>query len=282
MKKLLLSALVIAMIQPAAFAGKSDSLDVYPSRKHQLYFYWGWNRGFYSKSDLHFTGDNYDFTLHKVEAKDRQTPIGADPYLRIDQVTIPQTDLRIGYYLNDHWEISLGDDHMKYVMVQNQTVKIDGQISGTGTQYDGTYADDEIALTNDFLMYEHTDGLNYLNAEIRRSDNMSKFLGLQPNSFLQVYTVAGFGAGILFPRTNCTLMQNQRHDEFHVAGYGFAPVAGVSLTFFRHILLQGELKGGFINLPDVQTTYNDADKARQHFWFFESLFSLGATFKIGK
>ena len=72
MKKLLLSALVIAMIQPAAFAGKSDSLDVYPSRKHQLYFYWGWNRGFYSKSDLHFTGDNYDAIARAEDLTPRQ------------------------------------------------------------------------------------------------------------------------------------------------------------------------------------------------------------------
>ncbi|MFN8153461.1 MAG: hypothetical protein U0Y08_04135 [Bacteroidia bacterium] len=281
-KLYLLTMLAITVFSQTAFSGPGDSLSVYPSRKHQLYFYWGWNRGFYSHSDIQFTGDNYNFTLENVVAKDRQTPLAADPYLRVDQVTIPQTDLRLGFFINDHWEISLGDDHMKYVMVQNQKVKINGQISGTGTIYDGTYADDEIYLTNDFLMYEHTDGLNYLNAEIRRSDNISRFLRLKPNAFVQVYSMAGFGAGIIYPRTNCTLMQNQRHDEFHVAGYGFAPVAGVNFIFFRHILLQGELKGGFINLPDVQTTYNDADKAKQHFWFFETLFSLGATFKIGK
>lgn len=274
--------LISTMIPLIAFSGNGDSLTTYPTRKHQLYFYWGWNRGYYSNSDIRFTGENYDFTLQNVVAKDRQTPIGADPYLRVDRVTIPQTDLRIGFFINDHWEISLGDDHMKYVMVQNQTVKIDGTISGTGTSYDGTYADDEIKLTEDFLIYEHTDGLNYLNAEVRRSDNISKYLRLKPNAFLQVYTLAGFGAGIIYPRTNCTLMQNDRHDEFHVAGFGLAPVAGVNLTFFRHIILQGELKGGFINLPDVRTTYNEADKAKQQFWFFETLFSIGATFRIGK
>lgn len=45
---------------------------------------------------------------------------------------------------------------MKIVMVQNQVVNIDGYISQTGTTYDGTYSDDEIALTKDFLIYEHT------------------------------------------------------------------------------------------------------------------------------
>jgi hypothetical protein len=282
MKKIFAAFLLFCLSISATnvLAGKRDSTTNYSTRKHQLYFYWGWNRGFYSKSDIHFTGENYNFTLKDVVAHDRQTAIGADPYLQIGKITIPQTDIRIGFYINDHWEISLGDDHMKYVMIQNQVVNIDGYINQSGTDYDGTYSDDEIALTKDFLIYEHTDGLNYLNLEVRRSDNISKYLRLKPGSILQVHTLGGLGAGIIYPRTNCTLLNNERHDEFHVAGYGIAPVAGINLTFFRHLMIQGELKGGFINLPDVRTTSNAADKAKQHFWFFESLISVGACFQL--
>ena len=28
-------------------------------------------------------------------------------------MTIPQYNFRLGYYLNDHWNVSLGIDHMK-------------------------------------------------------------------------------------------------------------------------------------------------------------------------
>lgn len=263
-------------------SGVAQTTAEYPSKKGQLYFFWGWNRAYYSHSDIHFKGENYDFTLKNVVAKDRQTPIGADPYLQPGKITIPQTNFRIGYYLNDHYEISIGDDHMKYVVAQNQKVKIDGYISNTGTAYDGNYADQDINLYNDFLKYEHTDGLNYINIEIRRTDNFSHLFKIKPDAAIQLYSLAGIGTGVLFPRTNCTLLNNARNDEFHVAGYGFAPVAGLNITFFKRIFLQGELKGGFINLPDVRTTSSESDKAKQHFFFFQTNFSVGAAFPITK
>jgi hypothetical protein len=41
------------------------------------------------------------------------------------KMTIPQTNFRIGYFINDHY-IALGVDHMKYVMAQNQVANITG------------------------------------------------------------------------------------------------------------------------------------------------------------
>jgi hypothetical protein len=51
-------------------------------------------------------------------------------------MTIPQTNFRIGYFINDHYSIALGVDHMKYVMAQNQVANITGNIN-TGTPFDG-------------------------------------------------------------------------------------------------------------------------------------------------
>jgi hypothetical protein len=39
--------------------------------KGKFYFYWGGNREIYTKSDIHFKGADYDFTLNNVEAKER-------------------------------------------------------------------------------------------------------------------------------------------------------------------------------------------------------------------
>ena len=62
-------------------------------------------------------GDDYDFTLYDVAAEDRQTPWDPGVYLNPGSITIPQTVARIGYYFHDHWNLSVGVDHMKYVMV---------------------------------------------------------------------------------------------------------------------------------------------------------------------
>lgn len=60
---------------------QNESGAAYNNFKGRLYIYWGWNRAMYTKSEIHFTGNNYDFTLHKVIAKDRQSPIEARTYL---------------------------------------------------------------------------------------------------------------------------------------------------------------------------------------------------------
>ena len=52
---------------------------------------------------------------------------------------------------------------MKYVMVQDQTVGIDGKIGSTHGSHAGDYTGgDTKKLTNDFLTFKHTDGHNYV------------------------------------------------------------------------------------------------------------------------
>ena len=44
-------------------------------------------------------------------------------------ITIPQTNYRIGYFFKEHYTISVGVDHMKYVMIADQKVQINGEIN---------------------------------------------------------------------------------------------------------------------------------------------------------
>jgi hypothetical protein len=89
--------------------------------------YWGWNRSWYTDSDINFSGKNYDFTLMNVQAKDRQTDFAIDPYFNPVKFTIPQYNFRIGYQLNKNLDFSFGIDHMKYVVEQNQQSIINGK-----------------------------------------------------------------------------------------------------------------------------------------------------------
>jgi len=242
------------------------------NRTGDLYFYWGWNWSWYTDSDIRMQGDNYDFTLTDVYAKDRQSTWDPNTYLNPANATIPQYNFRLGYFIKDHYEVSFGIDHMKYVVQTDQTVPISGYISETGTEYDGSYENDDIVLSTDFLQYEHTDGLNYVNFEFRRFDEIYAFKKISFN------LTEGLGAGFLYPRTNVTLLNNQRHDDFHLSGYGFDAVVGLNITFFNHFFIQSEFKGGYINMPDIRTTYNSADKASQHFFYTQFNAVFGATF----
>ena len=122
MKKLLFLCLLINTL---SFAQDTEVKN--NSKKGSFYAYWGWNNAMYSNSDISFKGVNYDFTLYDVAAKDRQSPFAFDTYFL--SVTIPQYNLRLGYYLNEKYHITLGVDHMKYVMRAYQNATISGTIT---------------------------------------------------------------------------------------------------------------------------------------------------------
>ena len=248
------------------------------NNKGKFYVYWGWNRGTYSNSDIHFKGENYDFTLSNVTASDRPTKFGLNPYFRIDKITIPQTNYRIGYFFKENYTISIGVDHMKYVMNRNQTVNINGTIN-TGSVFDKTYVNENIVLTEDFLTFEHTDGLNYLNVEVKRFDDFSYLFGLNSRN-LQINLTEGFGAGILFPKSNVKLLNKERYDDFNVAGWGASASIGLNITFLKHFFIQSDVKVGYINMTNVRTTKFKADSASQSFSFLENTLVFGGKFRL--
>ena len=118
MKTLLFFCILIS-----TFSFSQDSISKHTSKNKGTFFvYWGWNREAYTNSDIHFQGTNYDFTLQDVQAKDRQSAFAFDTYFK--SITIPQYNLRIGYFLTEKYSISFGVDHMKYVMKDYQTKTI--------------------------------------------------------------------------------------------------------------------------------------------------------------
>lgn len=245
------------------------------NNKGKLFIFWGWNMSAYSNSDIHFTGPDYDFTLYDVVATDRPTPLSLE-YINPKTITIPQYDLRIGYFISDKYSISIGNDHMKYVVKTGQTKKIDGYISNSGTVYDRAYRNEEIDIKLDFLIFEHTDGLNYENIDVRRHERLKQFGEFTVDGF------AGLGGGILYPKTNATLFKGQRYDEFNVAGYGFNALAGLNLTYRGRFFVQAETKGGYIDMPNIRISKDSREGASQSFYFFEYDIVFGFTIYLGK
>lgn len=251
--------------------------------KGKFFVYWGGNRESFTKSDINFYGDGYNFTLHNVEAHDKPKGWNID-YVNPCRMTIPQTNLRVGYYISDHYSVALGVDHMKYVMTQNQTVNMNGYIdlpaADTGAQFNGIYNNVPVVLTEDFLTFEHTDGLNFVNAGISRIDDFSKYFGILNTDIVQINLIDGVYGGVLYPKTNAKVLGKQRHDDFHISGYGIMAEAGINVTFFKHFFIMGEFKSGYIEMNDIRTTYQGADRASQHFSFFQKMIVVGGIFRL--
>ena len=215
-------------------------------KKGELFLIWGYNWSWYSKSNIKFEGDNYNFELKNVKTSDRQTNYTFENYFRPIYITTPQYNVRLGYYVSNHYSVSIGLDHMKYIVIIDQTVQVSGEVQNSGTPYDGVYNYDDIILKEGFLEFEHTDGLNYINAEVRRFDHFYSF-----HKNIQMNLLFGAGFGVIIPKTNTTLLGNERYDQFNLAGYGLHALFGVGFTFFKHFIVQTELKGGYINMQKI-------------------------------
>ncbi len=289
----ILAIILLGTLTNNLFAQDKPNPEKYTAHnKGKFYIFWGGNRENYTQSDIHFKGANYDFTVANAIADDKPMGWHAD-YINPGKMTIPQTNFRMGYFINDHYNISIGVDHMKYVMRQDQIANVTGYVnlpSGElGTMYNGTYNNTPVNFIDHytdydngtpFLTFEHTDGLNYVNSEISRVDDFSKLFGITNTDKIQINLTEGVGGGLLYPKTNAKVLGKDRHDDFHVSGYGLAAKIGINITFFKHYFIQGELKGGYINMNDIRTTALTDDSASQHFMFTQRIISFGGIFYL--
>lgn len=273
-------SLLILLFTTSVFSQEQLNIqDKYTAHnKGKFFISWGGNRETYSKSDVTFRGKDYNFTLENIEAHDKPKGWHID-YINPVRITIPQTNFRLGYFVNDHYSVTIGVDHMKYVMFQDRAVNITGTYPDAGT-YGEILPNNQVLLTEDFLTYEHTDGLNYINTEFSRHDDISSVFKIRNTDKIQVNLTEGVGVGFLYPKTNTKLLGKERHDDFHISGYGTSLKAGLNITFFKHFYIQGELKGGYINMPDIRTTTSTEDSASQDFFFFQKIIAFGGIFRI--
>ncbi|VAV85151.1 putative outermembrane protein [hydrothermal vent metagenome] len=253
------------------------------SNKGKFFISWGGNRESYSKSDITFKGNDYRFTIKDVSAHDKPKGWHID-YINPTRITIPQTNIKLGYFISDHYSVSIGVDHMKYVMNRNKTKTLDGFINlpdnEAGSVYNGVYNNESFFVSEEFLKFEHTNGLNYIYSEFARYDDISSIFNIHNTDKIQINITEGVAAGVLYPKSNTTLLSKDRYDEFHLAGYGLSANVGLNFTFCKHFFIQTDLKGGYINMNDIRTTSDASESASQHFWFLQRVVSLGGIFRI--
>lgn len=269
----LFATLGLALI-PAAHAQVPAS----QGDKGSFFAHWGYNRAWYSWSDIHFDGPGYDFTLRHVVARDRPVPFGKD-YFKPTYIWIPQYNYRFGWHFRDRWSLSLGLDHMKYVVVNDQVVRMDGYADAAPSQQGtGQEGSRDVALTEDFLRYEHSDGLNLLSIDLDHYDAL--WTSASGKQRLRFYK--GVHAGPVIPRSDVRLFGTGINNRFNIAGVGVGAQVGFHFTFLKHFYLRNALKAGWIDLPNVLTTGTDEDHASQHFWFVQHAIVFGGQFRFGK
>lgn len=246
-----------------------------------VYGAWGYNRDWYSKSNIRFQNNNpqlingrsytYDFTIYNAKASDRPD---FDKIKDVVNITIPQFGFRIGYLFNNikDFGIELNYDHTKYVVNEYQKVRIKGQINGE-------YMDKDTILDPDnFLRFEHTDGANFWMINVVKR---WKVIESKDHRF-NIGWVIKPGAGIVYPRTAVKLFGNYINNNWKISGIVAGVETGIRTEFFKNGFIEFTGKGVYANYINALVQDRGNGKASHDFWAAEAILSLGYQFNIKK
>ena len=238
-----------------------------------MYFQWAYNTEAYTRSTIHFKMSNGDdFTLHKAKAHD--SPDYDAMLEKPLEVTIPQYNYRLGFYLNKQHTrvIEANFDHAKYIVTDGQTVRVTGTINGKAA--DG----DSILNGNTFLHFEHTDEANWLHINYVQQKGFAK--NKAKTRDLLTY-ICKAGAGINIPRSDFTWKGDRLNNNFHIAGYNVNAAAGVRLYMLKKIFSETAGKTGYVKYINAlaNTTTTKGNRAKHSLGYIEAIFTLG--FDIG-
>lgn len=253
--------------------GQSEVLD--KTDKHRsFYFYWGYNRAYYNRSDVHFKGDGYDFTLERAWAHDMPEKFDPAVYFNPTQLTVPQFNFRAGYYLRPDLSISLGWDHMKYHLVPTQYIRINGTIDPTKyplENHSSEFNHEYFLYTPAFMNYHHSDGFNFVRAGLEkrlpfwRSRNR-KFTGV---------LYGGPSFGFMLPWTDFTFYGKHYENKPHIAGIGMSLNCGGRFEMGKHFFVQVNAQCGWTSMNDIILQWPDDARASQRIVFLERSWALG-------
>lgn len=260
-----------------AASGQLVSFPKADERQGSLFFYWGYNTSFFSKTNLHFTGPNYDFTVYDLKASDRPSAFGWE-YFNPATFSVPQYNFRLGYFITPRLAISGGMDHMKYVVRQGQPTRMSGVITNQASdKYAGSYLNAPVTLDADLLTFEHTNGFNYVSLD---------FEYLQPvvsawKNKVSLSWNTGIGGVWVVTKTDVRVMGDGLDNDFHVAGYAMSAKTGPRIEFFNKVFIASELKGGYASIPSVLIKNAAPEIGDHNLMFLEHYVVAGVNFRIG-
>ena len=235
--------------------------------KGTVFGFWGYNRSFYTQSDINFVGPGYDFTLRNSRAKDNpSTDIGT--YFDVTRITVPQFNARIGYYIRNKYAISFGYDHMKYIFMDRNQVLLDGTIEpDVDVNWSGSYTNEPVVTNRDEFHYENSNGLNYLRFEVMRSDQLIR----TNNKKFAVTWNNGIGIGSLLSYNDFTFGGRKDRVTISMSGYALSAHTALRFEFWNHFFFQTEASGGFMNQFKVRTRPNDRFAYAKHRYGYSML-----------
>ncbi len=171
-----------------------------------------------------------------IDAKAKDLP-GFKNILKTD-LSIPQYVYRIGYYFKkkSQFGIEINFDHAKYIVYDNQTLRVTGQIRGRTI-------DKDTLVDNNFVHLEHTNGANFLMANMLY--RIKLFESANHNSAISLIFKTGMGTVI--PKTDVTFMGTRLDNKFHIAGFIVGEEITIRYRIYKGLISEFSSKNAYAN-----------------------------------
>lgn len=251
-----------AIVRQAASPAQSGARASRSAR--EFFVSWGYNGDSYTRSDLHISQPSLgnDFTLVGVRARDSKGWTS----LFSHSLFVPQYNIRVGYFFNERWGLELALDHMKWIVRQDQEVRMKGTLNGA-------VVDSQVALTTDVLKYQLNNGANPVFVNLIRRVRLKGEPG-RPGS---VSFLAKAGGGLAIPHTENVVFGQPNEKGFQFFhGWDVDASAAVRLHILKRLYVEFEDKLVYVRYFGVKV---DRGTARHSLKANELTFSVGMAFR---
>ncbi|THU37020.1 hypothetical protein FAM09_18875 [Niastella caeni] len=238
-------------------------------RKGEFYFSWGYNKEWYTRSNLHIVqpelGNNY--TFKNVRAHDNP---GWDKGLLSKAMTIPQYNYRIGYFFNKEkgLAIEINFDHTKYI-IDRQQARVKGTMKGKAVDSSVNWSE------GDGFFYYLNNGANFLLFNIVKRWELYQ----HPNEKIKIDFLGKAGIGPVIPHVENKLFNEKNEPGFQIGGWNVGAEGAVRATFFKYVYLEFANKIDYARYSHLKVYKG---RARQAFGTYELILNLGITLPAGK
>jgi hypothetical protein len=266
LKKIMSGTFVLFMtVMPFISRGQTEKKE----RKHEFYFSWGYNKEWYTHSNLKVNQPSLgnDYALQHVSAHDHP---GWDEGLFSKALSIPQYNYRLGYIIDRKkgWGVEINFDHTKYI-IGDQQASIKGTLNHKAV-------DSSVAFNQaNGFSYFLNNGANFLLFNVTKRWHLAA--DRKQNVQLDVFAKAGVGPVI--PHVENTLFGKSNDPHFQLGGWNVGLEGALRATFFKYVYLEYANKLDYARYSGLKVYEG---KAKQGFGTYEMILSLGVTFPMGR
>ena len=239
-------------------------------RKGEFYFSWGYNKEWYTKSNVHVDQPELlnSYTFQNIKGHDHP---GWDEGLFSKAISIPQYNYRIGYIFNREkgFGFEINFDHTKFIFAEDQEAKLKGTLNGK-------FADTSV-------MFNHQNGFYYY------LNNGANFLLFNFVKRWKIYSsrdehikldfLGKAGIGPVIPHVENSFFGNANEPHFQFGGWNMGVEGTLRGTFFKYVYLEYCNKLDYARYSNLHIYKGTAKHA---FGTYEMILNLGVTFPMGK